>query len=87
MITRAAVRINIDDKEIIIPCHRHCDSFQIIKALRPEWRAQYHDADQGFLNEHEEFLSRKEAWDEAMRCHQIIHYTEFPGTLYSEDLW
>lgn len=88
MITHAAVKFNVYGKEIIIPCHRHCDAFQIIKTLRPELRLQCKDSDQGFLNENDEFLTRQEAWVEAERCNQIPYCEEaITGELYSEDLW
>lgn len=88
MITHAAVKFNINANEVIIPCHRHCDAFQIIKTLRPDLRIQCKDNDQGFLNEKDEFLTRQEAWVEACRCNQILNYEEaIPGELYSEDLW
>ncbi len=88
MITRAAVKIKDlrQNKETIIPVHRHCDAFYILKEFGYKIKVDYKILDQGFLNEHDEFLNRQEAYYEAKRCNQIT-VTEFENCLYSEDLW
>jgi hypothetical protein len=86
MITHAAVII-VDkrrNKECVIPCHRHCDAFYILKILGFK-RSDYDIVAQGFLDENENFLTRVEAKRHAQACGQIIE-TEF-SELYSEDLW
>lgn len=99
MITRAAVKIKFYDvdrvRDIIIPCHRHCDAFQILKEFGYHKGSDYKELAQGFLNEKGEFLTRTEAYQEAVRCHQFldsyieehINDTVPLTTLYSEDLW
>ena len=103
MVTRAAVKIKVFDpcnallneKEIIIPCHRHCDAFQILAAFHMRKNVDYQELEQGFLNEHDEFLSRAEAWQEALACNQFLdsyieeHIMDInpPRILYSEDVW
>lgn len=97
MITRAAVKIHDkrQDKEMIIPCHRHCDAFLILKEFGYKRFEDYEEIAQGFLDEHDNFLSRINAWTEANRCHQFLdsyieeHIDDIvpPTELYSEDLW
>lgn len=88
MIVSAAVRIydKKQDKEIILPVHRHCDAFYILKELgysKDDFESN--QADQGFLDENDLFYNRIDAKLHALMCKQITH-TEF-AELYSEDLW
>lgn len=95
MICRAAVKIydKRQNKEIVIPCHRHCDAFLILKEFGYNRFVDYEELAQGFLNEHDEFLSRTEAWREARKNNQIfviddtLSYLNPCKELYSEDLW
>ena len=103
MVCRAAVKIRVIDdcnsllngKEITIPCHRHCDAFQILASFHMRKNIDFIELAQGFLNEHGEFLTRTEAYQEAVRCHQFldsyieehINDTITPTILYSEDIW
>lgn len=105
MITRAAVKIKFFDtdstRDIIIPCHRHCDAFQILKEFGFYKGSDYKELAQGFLNEKGEFLTRVEAYKEAYECHQLSVQalwelddrmimnpeTAMNHSLYSEDLW
>lgn len=43
--------------------------------------------EQGFVNENGNFLNRKEALCEAIRCNQLIRKTNPKDRLFSEDLW
>ena len=88
MVTRAAVKIfdNKQQKEIIIPCHRHCDAFQILHDFGYTIR-DFKELGQGFLNEHDEYMSRLEAMKEAKRCRQVSDFKLVTNELYSEDLW
>ena len=90
MIVRAAVKIKFFDaytaREIIIPCHRHCDAFYILKEFGFHRHADYEEIEQGFLNGRGEFLTRVEAKQEAIRCNQLINHTN-DVNLYSEDVW
>lgn len=97
MVVRAAVIVydHKQRKEITIPCHRHCDAFQILKEFGYRNVADYKEIAQGFLNERGEFLSRADAWQEAKRCNQFLdtyieeHIEDIvpPTILYSEDIW
>ena len=87
IITRAAVKIydKKQGKEIIIPCHRHCDAFYMLKEFGYV-RADYDILGQGFLDRDYNFLSRVEAKIAARENNQLLEdnaYTE----LFSEDLW
>ena len=97
MIISAAVKILLkkENREIIIPCHRHGDAYRILKDLG------FHPSDfetvkQGFIayvvdpddpfNGIETFLDRKEALAHAKRSHQISTSIS-EDELYSDDLW
>lgn len=91
MIVRAAVKIydKRQDKEIIIPCHRHCDAFQILKEFGYKRLTDYEEIAQGFLDEKDKFLTRTEAWYVARDHDQLTSLVEshLCHELYSEDLW
>ena len=90
MIVRAAVKIRDlrQDKEIIIPCHRHCDAFQILHDFGYQIKA-FKTLEQGFLDEKDNFYNRTEAWKHAY-LHDQINPDAIEHTiqeLFSEDLW
>lgn len=97
MITKAAVKITtLDGEEKVIPCHRHCDAFEICKTFNIQ-RDRSKDV-QGFIKYvsntdspdftgKEEFIDRVQAYIHAVRCGQIKADCEFARELYSEDLW
>lgn len=87
-ITRAAVKIfdKKQNKEIIIPCHRHCDAFRILKEFG-YYRSDYDILKQGFLDRDDVFLSRVEARKEAELHDQLLPIDSTDTRLYSEDLW
>lgn len=100
MVCRAAVKVwdFRQTKEIVIPCHRHCDAFHILKEFGYKKLVDYKEIAQGFLNEKDEFMTRIEAWHEAKRCNQFtqeykdellreMYQPETPRQLYSEDIW
>ena len=97
MIISAAVKILLkkENREVIIPCHRHGDAYKILKDLG------FHPSDfetvkQGFIayvidpdnriNWIETFLDRKEALAHAKRVHQISTSIS-EDELYSDDLY
>lgn len=86
-IVRAAVKIydKKQEKEIIIPCHRHCDAFYMLKEFGYV-RADYDILGQGFLDRNYDFLSRVEAKIVARENNQLLTDSHDPA-LYSEDLW
>ena len=89
MITCAAVKIfdYNQNKEIIIPCHRHCDAFYILKEFGYKPHEGYKEIEQGFLDEKDKFLNRVEAWHEAYKCRQLKQVDKSYQCLYSEDLY
>lgn len=89
MITRAAVKIlNLHtNEEIVIPCHRHCDAFCILKLFNMRRNIDYKELSQGFLDEHNNFYNRTEAWNEAYKCNQLLIVDTQNKELFSEDLW
>lgn len=89
MIVSAAVKIKDlrQDKEIIIPCHRHCDVFYILKQFAYKKNIDYKEIEQGFLDEHDNFYNRVEAWHEAYKHRQLKMVDPSYHELFSEDLW
>ena len=89
MIVSAAVKIKDlrQDKEIIIPCHRHCDAFYILKQFSYKKDIDYKEIAQGFLDEEDNFYARTEAWNEAYKCNQLMVINNTSKELFSEDLW
>lgn len=91
MVCRAAVKIydKRQDKEIIIPCHRHCDAFQILHDFGYVRKRDFEELGQGFLDEHGNYLTRIEAHEHVVKIHQATtsDFSLFGKELYSEDLW
>lgn len=102
MVCRAAVKIQLFEansvKEITIPCHRHCDAFQILHDFGYIKNIDYKEIEQGFLDEHDRFMNRIEAWWEAKNCDQFTqayknelaqeyYHPATPRRLFSEDVW
>ncbi len=97
MITAAAVKILLkkENREVIIPCHRHGDAYKILKDLGFQ-SSDFKTVKQGFIayevdpddpfNGIETFLDRKEALIHAKRNRQILTSMS-DDELYSEDLW
>ena len=90
MIISAACRCTMNNGEkVIIPCHRHCDFFEIMKVLHCDYDKA--SVEQGFIDwdefeRKEEFVSRVEAFKRAQIAYQIPRWKE-PTELFSEDLW
>ena len=91
MIVSAAVKIKDlrQDKEIIIPCHRHCDAFYILKQFAYKKNVDYKEIAQGFLDEEGKFYNRVQAYDHALSEWQLNEdvLEEHRKELFSEDLW
>ena len=88
MIVKAAVKIfdMRQNKEIIIPCMRHCDAFEILKAFNYKKNIDYKEITQGFLDEHDNFYDRLAAKKHAQEFNQLKENTSC-AELYSEDLY
>ncbi len=89
MIVKAAVQIKDLRQNTIweIPCHRHSDAFYILKMMGYKKDIDYHEIDQGFLDEHDNFYNRVEAWHEAYKHRQLKMVDPYYHELFSEDLW
>ena len=98
MITAAAVKILLkeENREVIIPCHRHPHAYRILKDLGFQ-PSDFQTIEQGFIvyevdpeNRYrgtEKFLGREDAWDYAIECGQIEGLHIKGMKLTSEDLW
>ena len=89
MITSAAVRAKINNKTMIIPCHRHSNFFEIMKKL--ECNYDMESVEQGFLDWDREsktvtFVDRRRAFEIARACGQVAKERPLQP-LYTEDLW
>ena len=97
MIISAAVKILLkkENREVIIPCHRHGDAYKILKDLGFQ-PSDFETVKQGFIayvvdpddpfNGTENFLDRKEALAHAKMNRQILTSMN-DEELYSEDLY
>ena len=79
------------EKEVIIPCHRHCDAFQILHDLGYKI-GDFKTLSQGFLvGMDDRYVSRTEAYDIAWNNHQLSAEEYSRGKavreLFSEDVW
>ena len=88
MIVKAAVKIfdMRQNKEIIIPCMRHCDAFEILKAFNYKKDIDYKEIAQGFLDENDNFYDRIAAKKHAQEFNQLKENTRC-AELFSEDLY
>ena len=87
MILCAAIKY----KDIVIPCHRHCNGYEILYKLGiKDYR---NNIETGFITTKNEFLNRKDAFNHAIECGQLSAVTrqykreKFEADLYSEDLY
>lgn len=91
MVVKAAVKIfDIkQNKEVILPVHRHADAFEILYNLGYKRNIDYTEIAQGFLDEDDIFLDRHCAYLEAIYSHQLIIVDKNIKCqeLFSEDLW
>ena len=90
MIVKAVVKVRMlaDNREITIPCHRHCDAFYILHEFGYKQGTDYKQVAQGFLDEHGKFYDRVAAYKHAWLHFQLPHEEEYkPKELFSEDLW
>lgn len=79
------------NKEVIIPCHRHCDAYQILHDLGYKF-TDFYTIGQGFLvGPDDKFVSRTEAYQIAWKNLQLPYeeYARGNGVkeLFSEDVW
>lgn len=74
-----------DGKLIASPRHMDKIARRIVRAT--DGKAYWRNAEQGFVDQFGDFLTREEAWIVAEAQGQIIRQTSTPGTLYSENLY
>lgn len=88
MITKAAVKIYDirQDKEWIIPCHRHGDAFYILYEFGYKKNIDYKELAQGFIDEEGNFYDRIAAKKHAQAHNQLKENTRC-AELFSEDLY
>ena len=89
MIVSAAVKVFIYplNKEVTIKVHRHCDAYEILYDFGYS-REDYETVAQGFLDEHDNFYSRVDAWEHAWLHGQLPNELECNHReLFSEDLY
>ena len=89
MITKAAVKIfDIkQNKEIILPAHRHADIYEILYKLGYKKNIDYYKIQEGFLDEDDNFLDRHAAWLDAVYSHQLLVINNNYKELFSEDIY
>lgn len=89
MITKAAVKIfDIkQNKEVVLPVHRHADAFEILYNLGYKRNIDYTEIAQGFLDEDGVFLNRHLAWLDAVYSNQLLIVDNSCKELFSEDIY
>ncbi len=81
----AAIRIVHNDETLIIPGFRHGDCFGLLVKLGLTLYVS--SEDQGFLTSKNRYVSRTEAYEIAVKAHQVKDYGEDSIILISEDLY
>ncbi len=97
MILAAAIKFHITetDKDVVLCGCRHGDIFAQLEPLGFGPHKGYEEIEQGFIDHHNNFLTRKEAFEHAKEIGQlsskIVYDREHDGVghtnLISEDLW
>lgn len=98
MILASAIKFHIieTDEDVILCGSRHGNIFAQLKSLGFNPRDGYVEEEQGFIDHHNNFLTRPEALEHAYQCGQIssrIYHDRVKGNmiggknLISEDLW
>ena len=95
MILASAIKFRIEktNKEVILCGARHGNIFAQLESLGFELQGGYKEIEQGFIDHHNNFLTRKEAYEHAKEigqlCCRIVHAREttYGDKLISEDLW
>ena len=87
MIIASAILFHIDktDEDVVLCGLRHADIYKQLKLLGFKPKQGYKEIAQGFINDSGDFLSREEAYIQALSCNQISEKSN--KSLFSEDLW
>ena len=88
MIIAAAIKATVEDKQVCLHLHRHCDFWDMLKQLGLKYDKL--SVQQGFIDytpeQGERFVNRVEAMKIARENHQLLH-DDVLSELYSEDVW
>lgn len=95
MILAAAIKFNINNKEVVLCGARHGDVYKQMENLGfiPKHNYDEYEEIEGFIDHNNNFLTRPEAYEHAKMCGQIaakIMYEREEQSRYnliSEDLW
>lgn len=95
MILASAIKFKIEktNEEVVLCGARHGNIFAQLKPLGFEPQGGYKEIEQGFIDHHNNFLTREEAYEHAKEigqlCCRIVHdrETTYGTNLISEDLW
>lgn len=98
MILVAAIKFRelTTEAEVVLCGARHGDVFAQLKSLGFKPKEGYIEEEQGFIDHHNNFLTREEALEHAYQCGQLssrIYHDRVNGSmvggkqLISEDLW
>lgn len=92
MILAAAIKFHIEKtgQDVVLCGHRHCNVIEQLKLLGFESRKGYKEIAQGFIDDKNNFLTRVEAFEHAIKCGQLVDYVEdgkYCVELMSEYLW
>ena len=68
MIICAALKLVNNKQNIVIPCHRHFNGYEILRDLMIDYHA--FDITEGFIDHQNKFLNRKEALQHWNMCAQ-----------------
>lgn len=97
MIICAALKIRNDNAYCgytVVPCWRHVEGYAIIQNLCPGIdESVFNSAEEGFIDNNNNFLTREEAYAHALNCGQLSYEVRRLKTesneemLFSEDLY
>ena len=88
MIVASAIKFHIEatNSDVVLCGLRHSNIFEQLNNLGFKPKEGYKEIEQGFIDNNNNFLTRKEAYLHALVCDQL-HSTRSSVELFSEDLW
>lgn len=88
MIVASAIKFHIEatNRDVVLCGLHHSSIFEQLKNLGFKPKDGYKEIEQGFIDNNNNFLTRKEAYLHALECGQL-HLTRSSKELFSEDLW
>lgn len=91
MIITAAIRFEVNNKKVVIPCVRHSDGYELAAQLG--FKLVNVEVEEGFVDSLNNFYDRSAAYSECLKNHQlpktVTTYKHSIGEniLFSEDLY